>query len=150
MEQDEDYLMRVLAPTVYPGSDVSKMKYIWVINPETNEEVLLSRREQEDANNGQEEYFEEDDYSYEYGEYDDDESGGFNKFAGYKTMDEIKINWLKDQFEEVNLSENQKKIISRKFVLGKEILQNVNVIFDKYITSKKDSWSSSISKLKPN
>jgi len=42
--------MRMLAPKVFPTEDVKGCTYIWITNPETNEDVLLVRKAKDDKN----------------------------------------------------------------------------------------------------
>jgi hypothetical protein len=40
-DSDEDYLLRVFAPKVYPTDDISGLKYFWITNPENNKDILI-------------------------------------------------------------------------------------------------------------
>lgn len=131
--EDYEYLCKVLAPTVFPGDNVKGMEYIWVLNPETNKEVLLKR---EDGSSNENNF--EDDYGYEdYNPYDDDNdfdelNDGYSRYQGYTTMEYIKTHWLESKWTEADDTTQIKSKKILPFVLGKELLLNPDVIFSKF------------------
>lgn len=150
-DNDKDYLFRVLAPKVYITDDISGMKYFWVTNPENNKDVLIQVEgepsEEELAIRSQ---IEEAENQFE-GNIDDNDFESYSRYNSYKTLEQVKkqltakLNKFSSQKKEITEANNYKGItpnVSKKFILGKDIINESN-IFDSILSSeyKKKTWS---------
>lgn len=125
-ESDEDYLLKVFAPEVFTGENVEGMSYIWITNPENNKKILL-KYVGDDTSDQQYEGDDEENYNPYI---DDNEFGEYSKYDSYKTLASVMTNWLKNKWMEEGVS--RKSSSDKKFILGKEILEDVDQIFKLY------------------
>ena len=131
-EEDEDYLLRVLAPEVFNGDNVQGMSYIWITNPENNKKVLLRYKgELTDEERAQLESIQENSGEEPEG-WDDNEWDEYSRYSGYRTLKDVLTKWLHDEWVTVDDFNSIESVTSKKFVFGKEILQNPDLIFDSF------------------
>ena len=128
-ENDTDYLLRTLAPKVFPTDDVDNMPYIWITNPENNEDILLQAvGEMTDEEREQLAAIEENSGENYQEESNDDDYSEYSKYNSYKTLNDVLKYQLLNKYTEAE--EYKEKALNKRFLLGKNVLLNTNSLFD--------------------
>lgn len=143
-----DYLLRVFAPKVYLTDDISGLRYFWIVNPENNKDILMEVvGEPTDEEMQQRLELEEQESQYD-NFIDDNDFEFYSKHKSYKTLEEVKkqlnakLKSSKREVREADVFRGLSSNYQKKFILGKEILQNSQVL-DQIITEsyKTKTWT---------
>ena len=147
-ESDNDYLLRVFAPKIYPTDDITGLKYFWITNPENNKDILIEvtgEPSEEELRENPDNDSPDNDLSMWI---DDNDYNSYSKYKSYKTMEEVlkqlnaKVKSSKRIVKEADTFTRNSSANSKRFILGKEILNNSeqlsNIISQEY---KKKTWS---------
>lgn len=148
-KSDEDYLLRVFAPKIYFFTDnIYGLKYFWIANPENNKDILM---EVVGEPSEEEKGFlleNEDSENRSNGWVDDNDYNSYSKYKSYKTLEEVKkqlnvkAKLLKKEVKEADSFVGNSSSNSKRFVLGRELLNNSEQLLD-IISSeyKRKTWS---------
>ena len=105
------------------------MPYIWITNPENNEDILLQAvGEMTDEEREQLAAIEENSGENYQEESNDNDYSEYSKYNSYKTLNDVLKYQLLNKYTEAE--EYKEKALNKRFLLGKNVLLNTNSLFD--------------------